>query len=575
MLDDLISYHSTIAADPSYIAVLAILRSPWIKKWFWIRGGNSKLNPLEFTSNSFLDKTPRFENDKAKLFDRYIDSIIERRIRYDSSGHIEEFKKLLKAKGTGVSEFTILDEVNKRTQENETAMKALKQTSEFINILRFPIDKEGKFKNFLAFSTEKDFKDEADPDIETAIHTSEKKAIVTFNVPANKTIYIKETDNEIKDKSAFQQSLGEVLDSTISLSDFIKTATTAFNPVFNTLNPVLPKVFKAIAEPTVPEMNLIQHNNAVTLDAPFITPKVNVRVEPENRSFLELTETALRAAGIYQSDVFSAAVAINPAFTTGRDIHSFAPANLTNLYITFIDTYKKEYEKISKNALDSMREDSLVVSQFVEIFSKSTLPVREIKADEPDKNRSKYYTDIQETRPSSIAIEKKVQLFLVREKDSAEVTQFSYKVGKTYKFQVSAGLVYTIPRIQQSEVRIESGQVKITTNNQQFRMVLGLHTYFGKGLFLQDNHFSIKLPRWSVFTGVGIPKPLDNFYLGAGVDLVPGLKLVTGAHFYKYTKYTFRNDQLLDKVNTYKLAGPFVSLNIDPPSFLKAIGLFK
>jgi len=144
-------------------------------------------------------------------------------------------------------------------------------------------------------------------------------------------------------------------------------------------------------------------------------------------------------------------------------------------------------------------------------------------------------------------------------------------------------------QLQQSEAAQSStlGEVKkqlellsqqsqsLANETQQFRMVLGLHTYFGKGLFLQDNHFSIKLPRWSVFTGVGIPKPLDNFYLGAGVDLVPGLKLVTGAHFYKYTKYTFRNDQLLDKVNTYKLAGPFVSLNIDPPSFLKAIGLFK
>ena len=106
-------------------------------------------------------------------------------------------------------------------------------------------------------------------------------------------------------------------------------------------------------------------------------------------------------------------------------------------------------------------------------------------------------------------------------------------------------------------------------------MTLGLHTHLGKGLFLQEDKFKAGWSNWSIFTGIGIPDPLGNLYLGISFDPVPGLKLISGLHFYRYTKYSIINNEISDKSTIYRTSFPFLSLNIDPVSFIKAIGIFK
>src|SRR5690606_5595099 len=136
---------------------------------------------------------------------------------------------------------------------------------------------------------------------------------------------------------------------------------------------------------------------------------------------------------------------------------------------------------------------------------------------------------------------------------------FSYNVGKGHRFSLGGGIAYTFIPYSQSVASENNGSIAITNNVRQYQLVVSLHTYLGKkGLFNQDNSFWGKnKERLFAFVGVGIPRPLENVYLGLGKDLWPGLKLTVGLHLARHNYYKIQNDEIIEEKLNYKLAGPF------------------
>ena len=75
--------------------------------------------------------------------------------------------------------------------------------------------------------------------------------------------------------------------------------------------------------------------------------------------------------------------------------------------------------------------------------------------------------------------------------------------------------------------------------------------------------------------GVGIPDPLGNVYFGISGDLLPGLKLTTGAHIVKNNKYLIQNNRIIEETLRYQFGGPFIALQIDPASLINVLNIFK
>ena len=188
-----------------------------------------------------------------------------------------------------------------------------------------------------------------------------------------------------------------------------------------------------------------------------------------------------------------------------------------------------------------------------------------------------YHSKALSTEPYDSPVKNELQLVSFKGKDSVKIGQkFAYKVGKNYRFQLSAGIAYTFKDYIQSKAEEKDGKIAITSTAQNYRLIVGVHIHFGKGLFLQDNRFLGRFSeRSSFYIGVGVPKPLENVYTGLGYDLVPGLKITAGVHIYRNDKYTIQNNSIIEQRMQYKCAGPFAAIEIDPSSLLKALNIIN
>lgn len=69
---------------------------------------------------------------------------------------------------------------------------------------------------------------------------------------------------------------------------------------------------------------------------------------------------------------------------------------------------------------------------------------------------------------------------------------------------------------------------------------------------------------WHMALLLDASKPLENQYLGIGVDIMPGLGINAGPHFYRYTAYQLYNNAVVGEKKTLKVRdGLQVSLTMD------------
>jgi hypothetical protein len=122
-----------------------------------------------------------------------------------------------------------------------------------------------------------------------------------------------------------------------------------------------------------------------------------------------------------------------------------------------------------------------------------------------------------------------------------------------------------------------NGQLVISQDIQNIRLLVGIHIYPWK-LFNPDNRFFIHQDygtttwsRFSLFLGVSVPNPLQNYFTGISADIVPGLKIHVGAQWVWYTKYNILNDEVQNQASALRFAGFYIGLNIDPLSISNTV----
>ncbi|MBT2560568.1 hypothetical protein J7E50_06945 [Pedobacter sp. ISL-68] len=155
-----------------------------------------------------------------------------------------------------------------------------------------------------------------------------------------------------------------------------------------------------------------------------------------------------------------------------------------------------------------------------------------------------------------------------------EVDKLEFKRVKTQLFDLSVGIGYTF-----SDYNITSNtgsDLPTTELGDKFQFQAGLHWYFVNRLNkLNDRIFKNTDERFSLYVGLSLKKALENYYTGISYDIVPGVKLIVGAHFYKNNRFKIINNAVAEKASGISYAGLFTSLNLEPITIGKAIGLFK
>jgi len=82
------------------------------------------------------------------------------------------------------------------------------------------------------------------------------------------------------------------------------------------------------------------------------------------------------------------------------------------------------------------------------------------------------------------------------------------------------------------------------------------------------------LRRLNIFGGFDLLHPLDNFYLGGGYDIVPGLSFSIGANFYLQENNKIENNVVTDTYRSYKLSGPYYGITVNPELLVQFVKLF-
>ena len=197
------SFHVRLNRNDTFLTLKYYLTLPWFKEWFWYRGGDLKLNPLDFTSDNVIKNNPKSDLKKAGIYNRYIDSLIERYIQYDTVQKIAEFKTILKEKDNGNDVFSLPDLSDSLNKINDSMKNSLLITDITLNKVSIPT--QGRFYNFSAVTditfpnnikhikNEYGYVKNNDKYLKMAVRTDETKVIIIHNIKGTIKVGITKT----------------------------------------------------------------------------------------------------------------------------------------------------------------------------------------------------------------------------------------------------------------------------------------------------------------------------------------------------------------------------------------------
>lgn len=149
------------------------------------------------------------------------------------------------------------------------------------------------------------------------------------------------------------------------------------------------------------------------------------------------------------------------------------------------------------------------------------------------------------------------------------------KVGALHRIQFAAGIALVRNPVQQTNIDTTGSGFKTSSSSNASSAIVGIKIYPARA-YLRDGSLLPRYPlrRLSVVAAMAIPKPLNNFYLGGGYDIVPGLTYTVGWNLYKQNYYQVQNGAVIKSSARYANGGMYQGVTINPVVFVEFIKLF-
>lgn len=531
-----------------------LLRKPWMKSWIWRYNGKIGLNPLPFTDENLLTDSPVTDSLKISYFTQYITNSIHKRIKQDSIADMPAFIKDVAFVGKEKALATDSAGYKQIRTKNKQQANVIQLVTQAVNEIRIPY-----------YKSDHEYLQYLNPDQDEFVYQDKIKPITTetnvlasvYNVPQkDKVELVKIKDVAGKDVSATQAGIDFALDGLNS----------------SLVSAVLP---------TIKSFPVVEGSNEQILTRPdsAAIEKVNelVHLTGPQKFILRI----IMHHSYFNKDILHFAGYEYPYYSLLNNIISAHPnlaenpkeKDVTVIVDRYFETLLKT--KVIPPLVTLLKKDSIYLEQAHIILSNSSLPPHSVtaKADEtPQFKTVQRFTELDDSVKEFTYVLKRYST-----KDTVTFGKFAYKTGRIHYIQLSAGLAYTFDDVTTNTLDKTGSQISITSASQQYRFYAGVHVY-PAGLFMLDGFAGGKkhwTGRINIMAGVGIPKPIDNIYLGLGYDFGPAIRLTGGVHFHSYTRYQVSNDMVTGETKIYKTSLPFISLGINPASLVKALTLFS
>lgn len=148
-------------------------------------------------------------------------------------------------------------------------------------------------------------------------------------------------------------------------------------------------------------------------------------------------------------------------------------------------------------------------------------------------------------------------------------------VGALRRFQLAAGFAIVRNPVQQTSIDTSGNGFKTSSSGNNASTIAGVKFYLARS-YLRDGNIWPRYPlrRFSLLLAVSLPKILNNFYIGGGYDVVPGLTFTMGDNIYRQNFYQVQNARIVNSSTRYRSAGLYFGVTVNPLIFVQLVKTF-
>lgn len=535
--------------------IIDITKGNFIKNWLWYEGGFPGMNPLLVTTDERV-----YPDDEVNT--------------YLTANQRKNQNKLDSSKAVMLKNFS--------------------QTAKYANLLFLPRRNEAVKDSIYLLELSAADGYHAKDSLTSQKLERKKLMIAAYNIPGEDKATISLVNGKLIYESKFSQNLSNLADQFSVLTAAISPELATFNALETQLNlPVIAPVQENIADHKtyLDELVVVKGSNKESAKPRSTDP--NLKWDIINGNYISLSGN---------SDVdkkrILLAETLNPAdesvnkYNTRRiklidefiiedqsvmldyyDLQSYNASKkvLDHRFFDFRQKIQGRYKLINL-LIDSATKKYEQLKPYVRITNRSLPPI-DLKAsvDTVPLVRTLISPAATATPPATLT-------YTVSEQNKGvgpfnQKAQQTVDVIQTQRFDFSLGVAYTSSPYYLST---PGTPLPSTVLGDQFQFIAGAHWYFIKRLNkLHDGAFQHNLERFSLYGGVSIAHALSNYYTGLSYDIVPGVRLIGGWHFYKNYHFSILNNTVADQAAGTANAGLFISIDLEPVIVGKAINLFK
>ena len=585
--------------------------SIWLQRWIWKMDGNIALNPLPFTDEYLLPLEVGYDTLKAKEYNEYRESALE---QMKSSKTLNEAKinynaydSLLKQKGTGSEVFSyrpLNESLIRANEENKTKAQSINTA---ISSIKIPLIEEKAKDNFIyRYYDASDNLRGSNKNNNFTISNKINVIAVGYNIKQKERFSCKVSTEEVKNQSEAITQLNQGADAFTDLftkASLLPGILSNFVLSFRKPNHVIPN--RTILSDVVVVgfthrvlknknyslsfnkdeegdyiVNLRDYRNNI-VDRKNLSSKIeglfasnNIDCEPLRDLFYYKVDTLLSKINLKFVYIKSGKIK--------ETISLMADSILERIRLISREVYNAR-ESYMKQAILKQIDSYKAIIKIITTPDFYTLPPKVYESRDSDPLIPQFRNELVAFEQEKKAAQKNIEIVLTNETTKKEFKiKDSYRTAPVQTITYSLGLAYIFNSFRRSEVTVQDNKISNSADEEQFRIIAGLH-YHLKPVILADDRPIWKLKgeelksRFSIFGGLSFPKPLYNLHIGVSGDIWTGIKLTTGFHFYRFTDYSMLNGQVIDQHSKYIYNGMFLSINIDPPTFVKflSINFFK
>lgn len=158
---------------------------------------------------------------------------------------------------------------------------------------------------------------------------------------------------------------------------------------------------------------------------------------------------------------------------------------------------------------------------------------------------------------------------------TVDVAKTYVKVGRLRFIELMAGIAVTRSPVSVTTVDTSGNGFKVSSSDNGAKAIFGFKIYPFRN-YRRDHSIIPRYPlrRLSVLAGFELLHPLNNFYIGAAYDVVPGLAVSIGENYFLQTRYRVENNIITNTSRSYENSGTYYSVTINPELFIQFVKLF-